>query len=174
MEDTGVPVENHCLTSSHWQRPHMPRPGFEPRQWWETARSQWRRLRPHGRQSRPLLLSLTMIRVNDLLRCSISFTNTISYKCYIITAVIRYLLPSTDRESWWCIKKGKYSNWLLLTIYPLSATKFGISGILIPICQFSVEPPHHHTWCLPQSGCCIICDLDLIIGATIVSFVSWR
>ena len=32
---------------------HMSRPGFEPRQWWETAYGQWRRLRPHGRQSRP-------------------------------------------------------------------------------------------------------------------------
>ena len=30
----------------------MPRPGFEPRQWWKTACSQWQRLRPHGCQSR--------------------------------------------------------------------------------------------------------------------------
>ena len=34
----------------------MPRPGFEPRQRWETACSHWPSLRPHGRQSRPVLL----------------------------------------------------------------------------------------------------------------------
>ena len=31
----------------------MPKTGFEPRQWWETASSQWRCLRPLGHQSRP-------------------------------------------------------------------------------------------------------------------------
>ena len=31
----------------------MPRLGFEPVQWWETASSQWQCLRPHGHQGRP-------------------------------------------------------------------------------------------------------------------------
>ena len=41
VEETRVPGENHRLTPSHWQLSHMPRPGFEPRQWWEIACSQW-------------------------------------------------------------------------------------------------------------------------------------
>ena len=53
VEETGVPGENHRLTPSHRQLSHMSRPGFEPRQRWETACSQWQHLRPHGRQSRP-------------------------------------------------------------------------------------------------------------------------
>ena len=32
VEETGVPSENHCLASSHWQLFHMPRPGSEPSQ----------------------------------------------------------------------------------------------------------------------------------------------
>ena len=51
MEETKVPGENHRLTPSHWQLSHMPRPGFVLMQWWETACSQWRRLRPHGLKS---------------------------------------------------------------------------------------------------------------------------
>ena len=39
----------------------MPRPGFEPKQWWETACSQWRCLRPHGRQSRPMHGPLVLV-----------------------------------------------------------------------------------------------------------------
>ena len=50
VEETGVPGENHRLTTSHWHLFHMPRVGFEPRQWWETASSQWQSLRPHSHQ----------------------------------------------------------------------------------------------------------------------------
>ena len=38
VEETGVPGENHRLTPRHWQLSHMPRPGFEPWQWWEKVR----------------------------------------------------------------------------------------------------------------------------------------
>ena len=31
VEETIVPGENHCLTQSHWQHSHIPRPGLEPR-----------------------------------------------------------------------------------------------------------------------------------------------
>ena len=31
----------HCLSRSHWQLSRMPKLGFESRQWWETASSQW-------------------------------------------------------------------------------------------------------------------------------------
>ena len=52
--ETGGPGENHLLTTSHWQLSHMPWPGFEPSQRWETAGSQWQRLSPHGILGRPL------------------------------------------------------------------------------------------------------------------------
>ena len=49
----GVPGKNHRISPSHWQLSHTPHPRFEPRQWWETASSLWRRLRPHRHQGRP-------------------------------------------------------------------------------------------------------------------------
>ena len=48
----GVPCDKHRLTPSHWQLCRMPRLGFEARQWWDTACSQWRSLIPHGHQSK--------------------------------------------------------------------------------------------------------------------------
>ena len=33
--------QKHRLTRSHWRLSHMPRVGFKPGQWWETASSQW-------------------------------------------------------------------------------------------------------------------------------------
>ena len=39
VEETGVPGENHCLTSSPWQLSHIPRPGFKPRQMRDSVQS---------------------------------------------------------------------------------------------------------------------------------------
>ena len=51
--ETGVPGENDSLTPSYWQLSQMPRSVLEPRQWWETASSQWQPLRPLDHQGRP-------------------------------------------------------------------------------------------------------------------------
>ena len=44
-----LPGKNQRLTPSHWQLSQL---GFKPRQWWETASSQWQHLRPHSYRGR--------------------------------------------------------------------------------------------------------------------------
>ena len=53
VEETGGPGEIHHLTPSHWKHSQIPKTGFKPGQWWETASSQWQCLRPHSHQGRP-------------------------------------------------------------------------------------------------------------------------
>ena len=49
----GVPSGYHCLTQIHWKLSHLPKPGFLPGRWWETASSPWQCLRPLGHLGRP-------------------------------------------------------------------------------------------------------------------------
>ena len=50
------PANKNHLTPWHWQLSHMPQSGCGPRQWWDTASSQWQRLRAHGHQGRLMFL----------------------------------------------------------------------------------------------------------------------
>ena len=74
MEETEVPREKHRLTLDHCELSHMLRSDFEPRQWWETASSQWQHLKSHGHQGMSLNRGdVRMVHVNSTDRYPIHF-----------------------------------------------------------------------------------------------------